>query len=280
MTTLLVGFDSAWTPENKGGLVAALCIDGGPPKELGRPQAVDFPTAREKIVDWQQEHQPASTLVLIEQPTIVPNAKGQRPVENIVSSIIGRRRSGMQPSNKSRADMFGDAAPIWPFLEYFGRVPKLHQSVCDTQVIETYPALAITALGWTLADSRDCGRLPKYNPAQTKKFAACDWNHVCNNTARALRDFGLTESPSWIDELRNKVPLRKTDQDRLDACICLLVAFHLFTRRSSLIVGDSETGYIVFPDDPRLVSELHVRCRKTNQPEMRWARPYQAKSRV
>ena len=63
---------------------------------------------------------PTSTIILLDQPTIVKNLTGQRPVENIVGSAISRRRGGMQPANTSKENMFGKDAPIWPFLTRFG----------------------------------------------------------------------------------------------------------------------------------------------------------------
>jgi predicted RNase H-like nuclease len=69
---------------------------------------------------WQAEQCPTATLVLLDQPTIVSNAVGQRSVENIVGSLVGLRYGGMQPANTARADMFGKEAPMWPFLTRFG----------------------------------------------------------------------------------------------------------------------------------------------------------------
>ena len=95
MATLLVGFDSAWTPTKSGALVGALQLDGGTYSELGPPRIVDFPEAESVIVEWQREKVPAATIVLLDQPTIVQNAAGQRPVENVVGSRT--------PSGTSRA---------------------------------------------------------------------------------------------------------------------------------------------------------------------------------
>ena len=42
MTTLLVGFDSAWTPTNSGALVGVLCSDDGAFQELCSPLVVNY----------------------------------------------------------------------------------------------------------------------------------------------------------------------------------------------------------------------------------------------
>ena len=64
--------------------------------------------------------EPKATIVMLDQPTIVPNAIGQRPVENIVDPIVSLPYGGMEPTSSSRREMFGPAAPVWQFLDRFG----------------------------------------------------------------------------------------------------------------------------------------------------------------
>ena len=78
MATLLVGFDSAWTRANSGALVGALLLDDGTFHEFGPPQIVDYPQAQDAILKWQAERVPTSTIILLDQPTIVENPAGQR----------------------------------------------------------------------------------------------------------------------------------------------------------------------------------------------------------
>ena len=154
MTTLLVGFDSAWTPTNSGALVGALHFDNGTFHGLGTPQIVDYRAAEDVILKWQTEQAPTATVVLLDQPTIVTNTAGQRPVENIVGSPISLRYGGMQPANTAREEMFGKQAPVWPFLARFGGPADPLEPISNTRVFETYPVLTIIALGWMLPDSR------------------------------------------------------------------------------------------------------------------------------
>src|SRR5688500_1130669 len=105
MTTLLVGFDSAWTSHNSGALVGVLRLDDGTFLELGPPRIVDFREAEGVILMWQAEYVPTATIVLLDQPTIVKNAAGQRPVENLVGSPVSLRYGGMQPANTAREEM-------------------------------------------------------------------------------------------------------------------------------------------------------------------------------
>ena len=93
--------------------------------------------------------------MLLDQPTIVTNAAGQRPVENIVGSPVSLRYGGMQPANTAKEEMFGTEAPMWPFLTQFGRPADPLTPVAETRVFETYPVLAMMS---------SAGRSPMHEP--------------------------------------------------------------------------------------------------------------------
>ena len=276
MTTLLVGFDSAWTRTRIGAIVGVVLHDDGTMTELGPPRGVQFEDAAGIIREWQATHAPSSTLVLLDQPTIVVNDVGQRTVEHIVCPCVGRRRGGMQPANKRRDDMFGPAAPVWEFLGEFGGAADPFGDVHCTRVFETYPVLAIIALGWTLPDpDRPAGRLPKYNPERRKTFAIADWAHVCRMTSKSLAADGSPELAAWVENAATKRKPAKSDQDQLDACICLVSALHLAKRRDALFVGCCTTGYIVVPDSEVLRNELEDRCAQLGRESANWVRVFQ-----
>jgi predicted RNase H-like nuclease len=274
MTTLLVGFDSAWTPTNSGALVAVLRANDGSFQELGSPEVVNYREAEGTILQWQAQQKPAATVVMLDQPTIVKNASGQRPVENLVGSPVSLRYGGMQPANTARKEMFGKDAPMWRFLTRFGGPADPFQPLTGTQVFETYPVLAMIALGWMLPDSRPAGRLPKYNPVRKKTFSISDWRHVCQLTSNAFREHGITGVVRWLDDAVQSTAPRKSDQDSLDACICLLAAVYLAEQRECLMVGNRDTGYIVVPYGEDLFKELNDRCKQTDLTPSMWVRPF------
>ncbi len=274
MTTLLVGFDSAWTPTNSGALVGVLRADDGSFRELGSPQVVNYRQAESTILNWQSQMKPEATIVLLDQPTIVKNVSGQRPVENLVGSPVSRRYGGMQPANTAKKEMFGRDAPVWRFLTRFGGPADPLEPLTGTWVIETYPVLTMIALGWTLLDSRPSGRLPKYNPARKKTFSISDWRHVCQLTSTAFREHKLPGVAGWLDGAAQINEPRKSDQDGLDACICLLAALYLAETRECLMVGDRGTGYIVVPYGERLSEELERRCEQTGRAPSEWVRSF------
>lgn len=275
MGRLIVGFDSAWTRAKSGAIVGAVVDDRGAIHDLGQPQSVRYQEATEILCGWQSAYAPASTLVLLDQPTIVANSTGQRPVEHIVCSTISRRRRGMQPANRGRADMFGAAAPVWEFLARFGGCVDPFAAPASTQVLETYPVLAMIALGWTLPDQeRPVGRLPKYNPERRKTFAITDWVHVCRATAAMLGAEGAAELAAWTAMAASNPKPAKNDQDQLDACICLLVALLLAKGRDALFVGCCKTGYIVVPSSAPLRDELATRCIALGRDPSDWTRVF------
>jgi predicted RNase H-like nuclease len=210
----------------------------------------------------------------------VKNPAGQRPVENIVASAVSLRYGGMQPANTSRAEMFGAQAPMWPFLTRFGGPANPLGPAVNARVFETYPVLAIISLLWTLPCSRVAGRLPKYNPGRKKTFSNSDWQHVCNRTSDEFRERGLTEIVRWINDAARRALPRKCDQDGVDACLCLLVALYLAEQKDCLLVGDSETGYIVVPHHAGLRAELEVRCNKTGRTPSEWVRVFRLLTKV
>ncbi len=130
------------------------------------------------------------------------------------------------------------------------------------------------ALGWTLPDLRPTGRLPKYNPERKKTFSISDWRYVCGRVSDAFHERGLTEIVRWIDGLAGNSSPRKSDQDGLDACLCLLVALYLAERKNCLMVGNGQTGYIVVPNGDVLRAELETRCRDTGREPSQWVRVF------
>lgn len=258
--------------------VRVLRSDNGTISELGPPRIVNYIQAQEAILDWQAELTPSATIVLLDQPTIVTNPGGQRPVENIVGSAVSRRYGGMQPANRSKKETFGTEAPVWEFLKRFGGAANPLGPVAGTLVIETYPVLAMIVLGWTLRDvsrqARPTDRLPKYNPERKKTFSILDWQHLCGQASDRFRERGLSGIGQWINDAAGRSPLRKPDQDSLDACICLLVALYLAEGEDCLMVGDLQTGYIVVPDNVEIRDELSTRCKKTGRAPSEWVQKF------
>lgn len=253
--TLFVGFDSAWSAANRGAIVAALRDTDGQWSVQLTPQTASFAQATEKIAAVRSQVQASNTVVFIDQPTIVPNTHGQRPVENLVASAIARRRGGVQPAYRGRTQLFGDGAPIWEFLERHGGAADLPLAGGSSAVVETYPALTLVALGWTKPGPDGRQRLPKYNPLRRATFSSEDWEFVTSRVARQYANRDMHQIAAWIGDQAPK----KAAQDGLDACICLLVAI-LGTEGDLMAIGQGESGYIVVPYSAELYNEILERC--------------------
>jgi predicted RNase H-like nuclease len=262
MRQLIIGFDSAWTGKNQGGIAAAILNSGGVFLELGTPINVDFNKAGALIEHWRQKHKPAKTLIMIDQPTIVRNKLGQRCVEKIVSSPIGTYLGGVQPANTGKASMFGKGAPIWEFFEELGGPSNPYHQLHtrDVEIYEVFPALALISLDWIHPPKKIKDQLPKYNPAN-KNFSICDWQYVCGHLSTILRSLGLSHIPAWIDlqSIGDRKP-KKLEQDCLDACICLLIAILAAKKENLLVVGNMNCGYMVTPFNQTLQVLIDNRC--------------------
>src|SRR5262249_31767769 len=84
---VFVGFDSAWAgnPYAPGAICSAF-YDGTAIGRLSVPELVGFDAALTYI---QALHRPGVlTLVALDQPTIVPNETGMRPVEKLAATLI------------------------------------------------------------------------------------------------------------------------------------------------------------------------------------------------
>jgi predicted RNase H-like nuclease len=242
-----VGFDSAWTDNEKApGAICAVRIDGDQAVSWHAPDLVSFDQA---LVFIQEVGSLTGvTLVALDQPTIVANPTGSRPVERAAATLVSWIGGGVQPSNQGRVGMFCANAPVWPFLKSLGAIedPEAARAAqFGLYLIEVFPAAALPSIA-----AESFGRMKgmKYNP-QRKTFRMDDWGKVTDACAREAEAFQCGEIAAWCRKASLLPKPKKADQDRLDAVICLLVAlrWRLGPRRSSVMLGDLSTGYMVLP---------------------------------
>jgi predicted RNase H-like nuclease len=246
-STTIIGFDSAWTDKATapGAVCAIRQTSAGlvfePPRLATFRQALGFVRDEERLAD--------RVLVALDQPTIVNNASGSRPVDKVAGSLVSWIGGGVQPANRSKIGMFDDTAPIWRFKEELGALEDpeaARQSVSGLHIIEVFPALGLPSL-----IPVHCGRLlgAKYNPERRKTFRLDHWSSV----AECVVAFGLTHRiaglSAWARSHGAVAAPRKSDQDLLDAVLCAMVGYlWLFAERSELLlIGDLQSGYMVTP---------------------------------
>jgi predicted RNase H-like nuclease len=123
MREVFIGFDSAWTDSSKNpGAITGFVIEDGGPGIFFPPSLATFDQAARSIEGWSADAD--YVLIAIDQPTVVPNHDGCRPVDRVAGSLVSGLRGGVQPARRggSGASMFGDSAPIWRFLSTIGAV--------------------------------------------------------------------------------------------------------------------------------------------------------------
>jgi predicted RNase H-like nuclease len=262
---VFIGFDSAWADNPKEpGAICATGYEGGRFTTFVPPELASFDHALEFIQAIRSRE--GVTIVAIDQPTIVANASGGRPVERVAGSLISWIGGGVQPANRRRIGMFDDDAPIWRFLTKLAGVQKPEQSRTASAglfVIEVFPALALPSI-----DPTFLGRLegPRYNPQRRKTFRVEHWSGVVNAVAQEAQRLGVSQLPQWCENLMRLDRPRKQHQDLLDSAICLLVAirWRLSERRMSIMIGDLSTGYMVAPVSEAARVRLEAAARERN----------------
>ena len=257
-----IGFDSAWADNPKApGAITACEFDESKPTRFHAPRLVSFAEALVFIRKVQSDT--GCTLCALDQPTIVPNETSMRPVERTAASLVSWIGGGVQPSNTSKVGIFCPASPIWPFLASLGAEEDpehARTAASGLHLIEVFPALALPSI-----ESSFFGRLagPRYNPDRRKTFRIQDWTRVADAASRAFDDLGCVEQAAWCQGVMQLVNPRKSDQDRLDAMLCLIIAlrWRLTPRAESLMLGSLSTGYMVLPASPQVRERLTTAAR-------------------
>lgn len=246
--TSVIGFDSAWTDNPKApGAICVLRVDATGARLHLEPRLASFSEAS-AIIEIERSLV-AMCLVALDQPTIVPNLSGSRPVDKVAGSLISWVGGGVQPANRSKLGMFDDAAPIWRFKEALGAIEDPEQARTASEglyLVEVFPALALIALEQTFCRRHGA---PKYNPANRKRFKAEDWRSVIGAIERFGTLSALQQLEQWCSSLAIVPAPRKADQDKLDAMICALIGLHWLTapREQSVMIGDLQSGYMIAP---------------------------------
>jgi predicted RNase H-like nuclease len=263
----VIGFDSAWTDNAKapGAVCAIRCDDQGhlsssDPQLASFDQAFDFITAKQSKCDV--------CIVALDQPTIVPNLGGMRPVDKVAASLISWLGGGVQPANRSKKGMFDDDAPTWRFKQRLGASDDAEAARSAEQglfLIEVFPALALPSL-----EAAYFGRLvaPRYNPGNGRRFRLPDWIGVSTMVHRHAVTLELVSLATWASNASLILKPRKSDQDKLDAAICALVGmmWRSKNRSETIMIGNAELGYMIAPASPEVRARLRTAAADHNVP--------------
>ena len=263
----VVGFDSAWTDNAKSpGAVFAVRCDHRGQLSSSDPQLASFDQAFDFIADEQSRCDVC--IVALDQPTIVPNLGGMRPVDKVVASLISWLGGGVQPANRSKKGMFDDDAPIWRFKQRLSASDDAEAARTADQglfLIEVFPALALPSL-----EAAYFGRLvaPRYNPANRRRFRLPDWIGVTTVVHRHAFTLGLVSLATWATNATQISTPSKSDQDKLDATICALIGvlWRSKDRSETIMVGNAEIGYMIAPASTDVRARLRTAAAAHNVP--------------
>lgn len=247
-STIIFGFDSAWTDSPKApGAICAITFDEIANADFIEPRLVSFAGALDFIETQRRGY--AVSLVALDQPTIVPNTTGSRPVDKVAASLVSFIGGGVQPANRSKIGMFCDDSPIWQFLSSLcaTEAPMEAKSAAAGHfVVEVFPALALPALHPDFAKRLGA---PKYNPQNHSKFRIKDWQAVAQTITAIAKQLGINGLASWAEAKASLPQPQKADQDKLDASLCALIG--LIWRGgptdASAMIGDIDAGYMITP---------------------------------
>ena len=247
-STIIFGFDSAWTDAAKApGAICAIAFDERGQVEFHEPRLVSFADAR-AFIGWLRQDFSVS-LVALDQPTVVPNSAGSRPVDKVAGSLVSFVGGGVQPANRSKIGMFCDDSPIWSFLSDLNATQdpiEARTAPAGHFLIEVFPALALPAFEDAFSQRL---RAPKYNPQNRKKFRLEDWRSVTRVVQTTAQGFDVSGLADWSDRMHALSQPRKADQDKLDAALCALIglAWRAGPVSCSAMLGDLTNGYMVTP---------------------------------
>ena len=103
MREAFVGFDSAWAGKAPGGIAWAT-FEGDRLAAFTEPKLARFDEAARIIETLRSECD--YVLVAVDQPTLVPNETGSRPVDRIARCLISKLGSGVQPAQPRQGSIF------------------------------------------------------------------------------------------------------------------------------------------------------------------------------
>lgn len=271
MAELLIGFDSAWADNPKApGAICALRVHSGGRNEFLPPRLVGFDDASDFVAEVSTPSD--FILMAIDQPLVVNNPLGGRPCEKVAASVVSAMKGGVQPANLEGSGLrfFGPSAGIRRFLGALNASQNLTLSrtaATGRFCMEVFPALALATLAPETWRRR---RAAKYNPANRAMYDPNDWRLVCRSMAETAGRFGLADVADYLMTAASLPAPRKADQDRLDAVICLVIAWIWRKEPAavSIVIGCGDHGYIVTPAEgevrERLLASAHKRAVPTD----------------
>lgn len=230
----IVGLDLAWGERRPDGL----CLTSGNARGA-RVVRHDLIRGDDALLAWFREHVPAGpALVMADGPVVCPNPAGSRPVDRLTHTLFGRFHAACHPANATKCPRPARVAARLAELGFtVGWAPA-----CGSRLVaEVYPHPAMVRLF-------GLDRIVKY-----KKGRAAERRREFRRLQRLLRACLASQFPevTLAPETRRllRAPWTKHVEDQTDALFCALIGWQHWRDhgRSSEVIGDRETGFILLP---------------------------------
>jgi len=201
------------------------------------------------ILDWVDRWlpPPASGVIAVDAPTLIPNATGMRRCDRLTHKYFGRYHAGSYPANLSRP--FADRTVGFGLsLEArgFNHAPVLEPKQSGRYQIEVFPHPAMIHLfGLERILKYKKGTLPERRAELTRLR-----QFICDRLPNLNPALDITQSTVSLPAIPMTGGIAlKALEDQLDSLICAYVAAHwwYWGLAQNWVLGDRAEGYIVVP---------------------------------
>ena len=236
-----VGVDLAWGRRSPTGVAA---VD-----EAGVLRHVGVAVSDEDVLAQVEPFTQGPCVVAFDAPLVVTNPSGNRPCEAALNRDFRRFDAGTHPANTGLA-WFADGGRGAMLCAALGLVLD-PRSAAPRKGLEVFPhaaAVALFGLDKTLKYKQKPGR--DFDQLRSELLRLMDF-------LEGFDDLSLTACADWaalrtaVRDATRKSQLRRAE-DPVDAVLCAYIARFATVRPADVTVyGDTQTGCIVTPTDPR-----------------------------
>jgi predicted RNase H-like nuclease len=244
-----VGIDLAWSPKNLSGV----CVSEG--EEKASVVCTDLLRTDSEIVEYVSsvvEERPC--IIAIDAPLVVPNKKGRRIADELVTKFFREYEAGAHPTNRERLEKFGGLRGetlVTLFEEKgFSHEPYFKPRSCVRVVMEVFPhpaQVVLFGLPKTLKYKFKKGRSKELVLSEFQKYL-----ELLKTLKNKTPSLSLPGEFLEMDIRSMKRAELKHYEDILDAVFCSYIAqyYWYWGLEKNHIFGNKESGYIVTPVFP------------------------------
>ena len=191
----------------------------------------------------------APAFVAIDAPITVPNIRGSRECDRLVSSLFRRHEAGVYPVNRTLLERYGGVRgqKLGERLMKAGfeHNPALKAPSRGRVFAEVFPHSAMVVifrLDRTLKYKQRAGRCRSLRHTEFRRY-----QRLLHSLAGGDPPLRVPEEILDVEVERLRGYALKRYEDLLDAIICAYTASYCWHRGDCAVVGDLKSGYILTP---------------------------------